>query len=249
MEEKSIQLMLCPCCGGSINVGARICDCGARFVGEPLAESPIRVQRFGPAMTSVAMLLLVIAAALIATKWLAFAAVLVMWLAWRAIKLAKGDPELYGGYKTAASTLAVTIVASAGLASYGIAHIPKALDNYRVRQVAATQARMHHMASLLEQYKLTVGLGSYPQDAQEFRKATGESLPSDYWDQSVKYQSYSGAYADRLISLTGVQYTQFELRSAGPDGVVGTDDDIIMRDGIFFTSAELKKQPVAQQLH
>lgn len=250
MEEKSsTQFMLCPCCGASIIFGARICDCGARFVGEPLAESPIIVQRFGPAMTSVGVLLLVVAAALIATKWLAFAALLVMWLAWRAIKLAKGDPDLYGGYKTAALTLTVTIVASAGLASYGIAHIPKALDNYRVRQVAATQSRMHHIASLLEQYKLTAGLGSYPKDAQEFRKATGETLPSDYWDQSVKYQSYSGAYADRSISIKGFQYTQFELRSAGPDEIAGTDDDIIMRDGIFFTSAELKKQPIAQQIH
>ena len=89
---------------------------------------------------------------------------------------------------------------------------------------------------------------SYPRDVQEFRNATGETLPADYWDQMVKYQSFSGPYADTSISVTGVQYTQFELRSAGPDGIVGTDDDIIMRDGIFFTNSEVKKQPVAQQL-
>jgi hypothetical protein len=135
------------------------------------------------------------------------------------------------------------------LASYGIAHIPKALDNYRVRQIAATQARMYHVASLLEQYKLTVGLGSYPKDVQQFKEATGESLPADYWDEAVKYQSYAGELADRSIALTGFQNnTKFELRSAGPDGVIGTDDDIIMRDGVFFTNSEVKKQPIAQQL-
>lgn len=247
MEEKNKTMsMLCPCCGESIVRGTRSCECGARFVGEPLNESPIKVQRFGPAMTSVAMLLLVITAALVATKWLAFAAALVMWLSWRAVQLTRRDPELYGGYKTAMFTLVVTVAGSLGLASYGIAHIPKALDNYRVRQVAATQAQMHHIASLLEQYKLI--LGTYPKDAREYKNATGETLPVDYWDQSVSYQSYT-AIADRSIELTGFQYNSFELRSAGPDGIVGTDDDIIMRDGIFFTNSELKKQPVAQQLH
>jgi hypothetical protein len=248
--KSSTQSMLCPCCGASILRAARQCECGARFVGEPLDEPPIKVQRFGPAMTSVAMLLLVITVALVATKWLAFGAVLVMWFAWRAVKLAKRDPEWYGGYKTAVFTLTVTILASAGLASYGIAHIPKALDNYWLRQVAATQARMHHIASSLEQYKLTVGLGSYPKDAQEFKRATGESLPADYWDQSLKYGGSTGEIAEQNESLarTGLPVDHFELRSAGSDGIIGTDDDIIMRDGIFFTNAEVKRQPLAQQL-
>lgn len=246
MEEKNKSVsMLCPCCGASIVRGTSLCNCGARFVGEPLNEMPIRVQRFGPAMISVAMLLLVITAALVATKWLALAAALVIWLAWRALQLTKRDPELYGGYKTVMVTLVVTVAGSVGLASYGIAHIPKALDNYRIRQVAATQAKMHHIASLLEQYKLI--LGTYPKDAREYKNATGETLPADYWDQNLSYQSYS-AIADRSIELTGVQYNAFELRSAGPDGIAGTDDDIIMRDGIFFTNTEVKKEHVAQQL-
>jgi len=197
-------------------------------------------------MTSVAMLLLLITAGLVATKWLAFAAVLVMWAAWRAIKLAKRDPEWYGGYRTAVFTLAVTIVGSVGLASYGIAHIPQALDNYRTRRIAATQASIYHVANALEEYKRTDGHGSYPRNAQEYKKAIGESLPGDYWERSLKYEGFPGAIADRSIETTGIQYTNFELRSAGSDGIIGTDDDIIMRDGIFFTNSEAKKQPVAQ---
>jgi hypothetical protein len=235
-KSTSTREMLCPCCGATILRVAAHCECGARFVGEPLDETPIKVQRLGPAMTSLALLALVVVAALIATKWLAFAGVLVMWSAWRAVRLAKQDPGWYGGYKTAAATLALTIAGSVALAGYGIAHIPQAFENYRLRQVATTQASMYHVARLLEEYKLAKG--SYPDTPQELKKAIGESLPADYWDRSMKYQGYAGALADRSNIL--VQNTSFELRSAGPDGIVGTDDDIVMRDGILFTNSEAK---------
>jgi len=60
--------------------------------------------------------MLVITACLIATKWLAFAAVLVIWSARRAVRLAKNDPDWYGGYKTATAMLVVTVVGGVGLA-------------------------------------------------------------------------------------------------------------------------------------
>jgi hypothetical protein len=248
-QAKSTQAMLCPCCGGNLFRSAQECGCGARFVGEPLDETPIKVQRLGPAMTSVALLALVVVAALVATKWLAFAAVLVIWSAWRAVGLARRDAEWYGGYKTAAATLAVAIMGSAGLAAYGIAHIPQALDNYKTRHIAATQSAMYHVANSLEEYKRTIGFGSYPKDAQEFKKATGEALPADYWDQSIKYQSRIAPIADRReTNQTPVlSATNFELRSAGPDGIVGTDDDIVMRDGIIVATSEVKEPRVVQQ--
>lgn len=244
-KAKSTQAMLCPCCGGRVFRGAHECGCGARFVGEPLDETPIKVQRLGPAMTSVGLLALVVVAALVATKWLAVAAGLVMWSAWRAVRLAKRDAEWYGGYKTAAATLSLTIAGSLALAAYGIAHIPQAFENYRLRQVAATEASFHHVASLLEDYKLNVGIGSYP-STQDYKKVIGESLPTDYWDSSIKYQPRTDPIADSNVQT--LPATSFELRSAGPDGIVGTDDDIIMRDGIFFTNSEVKKQTVVQQL-
>ncbi|HSQ20699.1 MAG TPA: hypothetical protein VLR92_10025, partial [Blastocatellia bacterium] len=106
-------------------------------------------------MTSVALLALVVVASLVITKWLAFAAVLVIQSAWRAVKLAKHDADWYGGYKTAVGTLTLAITGSASLAAYGIAHVPKAIENYHIRQIAATQASMHHVASLLESYRLS----------------------------------------------------------------------------------------------
>jgi hypothetical protein len=246
-NTRGTQAMLCPCCGGSVVRSAHACGCGARFVGEPLDETPIKVQRLGPAMTSVALLTLVVIAALVATKWIAVAALLVMWSSWRAMRLARRDGEWYGGYKTAAATFSLTIAGSLVLATYGIAHIPQAFENYRIRQVAATQSSMYRVFGLLEDHRRTAGRGSYP-NPQEYRKVMGESLPMDYWDSSIKYQPRPGALADSGISRTGIEARSFELRSAGPDGIVGTDDDIIMRDGIFFTNSEVKKQTAVQQL-
>lgn len=242
------QAMLCPCCGGSLLRGARQCGCGARFVGEPLDETPIKVQSLGPAYTSAVLLIVVVGAALIATKWLAFAGLLVIWSAWRAVRLARQDPGWYGGYKTAAATLAVAIAASVALAAYGITHIPQALENYSLRQRAATNSAMYYVANLLEEYKRADPSGQYPRNAQEYKRAIGESLPADYWDRSIKYQSFFGAIADRSVDTTVVQFRNFELRSAGPDGIAGTDDDIVMRDGTLFTNSEVKNQPAVQQL-
>ena len=246
--DKSTQAMLCPCCGRTISRVDNQCGCGARFVGEPLDETPVKVQRLGPVMTSVALLLLTVTAGIAVTKWLAFAGVLVIWAAWRAVRLAKRDSEQYGGYKTAAATLAVSIAAGATLAGYGIARIPQAWDNYLVRQTAFTQSEMHHVATLLEEYKRANG--AYPKDAQEFKKVLGESLPADYWERTIKYQGKIGDIAERKESIqkTGLPLNNFELRSAGPDGIIGNDDDIVMRDGIFLTISEMKRLPVTQQL-
>ena len=85
--------MLCPCCGGMILSNASHCGCGARFVGKPLDETPINVQRLGPALTAVALLLLVVTVGIGITKWLSFAGLLVIWASWRAVRLARRDPK------------------------------------------------------------------------------------------------------------------------------------------------------------
>jgi len=248
LEEKNTLSMLCPCCGGAVLRGAVECGCGARFVGEPLDEKPIKVQRLGPAMTSVALLALVVTLSLVTTKWMALAAPLVIWSAWRALRLAKIDPDWYGGYRTALTTLTVTTIAGAGLATYGIAHIPQAIENYKLRRIAATEAAMYHYANALEDYKRTTGKG-YPTNSQEFRKAIGEALPTDYWDQTLKYEGQPGKLADKADDPDNIRVstTSFVLRSVGPDGVAGTDDDIIMRDGIIIRGADIKEQKLAQQ--
>jgi hypothetical protein len=236
--------MLCPCCGKEIALSARDCDCGARFVGEPLDDAPIKVKRFGPVANAMSLLVIVACAVFIITKWMAFAIALALWSSWRAVKLARGEPDWYGGYRTAMATLVITITGAAVAGGYGVTRIPKYFENLETRRTAATHAAMYHVASLLEDYKRAYG--SYPRNLQEFKKVLSETLPADYWDKSIQYQSYTEAIADGSIVRRGLPFNNFELRSTGPDGKTGTEDDIIMRDGAFFTSAEIKKQPIVR---
>jgi len=241
------KLMLCPCCGGQIALGIKACACGARFVGGPLDETPIKMRRFGPAMTAALLLLLAIGLTALLTKWLTGLALVPAWYALRALRLEKGDPAGYGGRRIAATTLVLALAGSAGMAAYGISYIPRALENYSIRRVAATEAAMHHIAAILEDYKAATH--SYPKNTADLKKVLGEAMPADYWDKAIRYQSSAEALADsrlrnddpHVLGNATIQYSNFELRSAGADGIEGTDDDIIMRDGVFFTNAEIKK--------
>ncbi len=234
--------MLCPCCGKDIPLGAQQCRCGARFVGEPLDEPPFKVQRLGPVMVAIGLLAAVVASALIITKWLAFAGLLVVWASRRAMKLARREPEGFGGYRTASATLIVTLAAGAVAAGYTIAYVPKFLQDRQAKREAYTRAEMYRAAGRLEAYKRRYG--SYPSTPQDYGKAIDEQMPIDYWENGIKYQGYTEALV-QSSGMSGISIANFELRSAGADEIEGTDDDIIMRDGIFFTNAEIKRQPVA----
>ena len=236
--------MLCPCCGRETALGARECGCGARFVGQPLDDAPIKVKRFGPVATALLLMLSVAAAMLVITKWAAFAITLIIFASWRAAKLARREPDWYGGYRTAVAALVIAAVGGVVAGGYGITRISKYFDDLKTRRDAATYSAMYHVASLLEDYKYASG--SYPRNLQEFKKVMGEALPPDYWNKSIKYESWTDGIADGSIVRTGLQFNNFELRSAGPDEKEGTDDDIVMRDGAFFTGAEIKKQPIVR---
>jgi hypothetical protein len=242
--------MLCPCCGNEASLNKVECPCGARFVGEPLDGDPIKVQRFGPVMVAVLSFAVVAVAALVITKWLAVVGVIAIWAAWRAVRLAHRDPDLYGGYRTAVATLTVAAVVATVSLGYGASHIDQILKDREIRERAATEAAFRHISYLLEIHKAATG--SFPSRTQVLANPASEPLPTDYWGKDIKYQSYTEAIADGSLrggngSMrgTGIPFNNFELRSAGPDGKEGTDDDIIMRDGIFMTVSELKKQPVA----
>ena len=246
--QTAAKQMLCPCCGAEIALGIAACDCGARFVGRPFDETPVKIRRFGPAATSALLLLVAVGLTAIATKWLAPLAIVPAWFAWRAVRLEKSDPDGYGGRRVAVATLTLAIIGGLGMATYGISYIPRAVENYRVRRAAATEATMHHVAAILEEYK--AANGGYPEDMAAFKKLMNGEVPADYWEKMIHYQSYLEPLAriegPRMSGKPPIQYSTFELRSAGADGIEGTDDDIIMRDGVFYTSAEIKKLPAVR---
>ena len=236
--------MLCPCCANRMEPGAPVCSCGARIVGDPLTENQFKVRRYGPIMAAVAGAVAVAAAILIFSSWFALALLVPVALSRRALLLAKRDPDLYGGYKTATASLALTLLASAALASYAVVRIPDYLENRRLKEVAAQQATMLHLAVLLEQHRAKNG--NYPRDLEEVKTLDDGSLPADFWTRAFKYRAYTGQVAATTFrkgqdSIGAVSNNDFELRLAGPDGVLGTEDDIFMRDGHFYPNSEAPK--------
>ena len=244
-------MMLCPCCACRMEPGALECSCGARIVGDPLGETPFKVRRYGPIMIAVAALAAVSAAALIFSSWLALAAVLPILLCRRALLLAKRNPDLYGGYKTATASLALTLLASAALSSYAIIRVPDYLEKRKIRARAAQQAIMLHIAVLLEQYRTKSG--SYPRDLESIKaEMDGWSLPADFWTRSIKYRPYTEQVASTSLHKggdppIGVVYNDFELKLAGPDESLGTQDDIFMRDGLFYPNPDAGRPVPAKE--
>jgi hypothetical protein len=194
-------------------------------------------------MIAVATAGAVVGAALVFSSWMALGVVLPILLSRRAFRLAKQDPGLYGGYRTAAGALALSLFGSVALGSYAIIRIPDYLEKREIRLRAAEQARGLHIASLLEQYRAQND--SYPRDLEPIKKLDGGSLPPEFWNKTIVYKGFPAQVAAR--GSTTVQFSSFELRLAGPDGIIGTEDDIIMRDGIFYSSPDPLKSPTAKE--
>jgi hypothetical protein len=203
--------------------------------------------------------LAVVGASLVLTKWLALAGIIALWYSWRAMRLARNNPQEYGGYRTATALLIVTAASGAVASGFGIEYISHYPENRRIRQQAANDAIIRHQLGLLEGYKFING--SYPEDQTFF----GPSMPKDYWGNPLSYESVgetagmtptetiatrtssqaSARVGDlpraRNTRVAAISTTNFTLRSAGPDGKMGTEDDVVMRDGIFITNTEIKK--------
>ncbi|HEY6331976.1 MAG TPA: hypothetical protein VI756_21790 [Blastocatellia bacterium] len=201
------------------------------------------------------MVTIAVAGACRITMWLAFGAFPAAWLAWRAFKLSKYKPQEYGGYRVASATLAIVLVAGLSVGIFGVWRIPKYFAKRKIAENATTEAAIMHLAGLAESCK--GHSGSYPNNGEALTELTGEGLPVDYWQKEIRYESYAesaAVYGNYTVDkgpsepgeptlrdlpssddAPGIQFHNFEIRSAGPDGIFGTADDIVMRDGVFCT--------------
>jgi len=244
--------MLCPCCGSEIATESHECGCGARFVGAPLDEKPIKVtlKSYGQVMNATGLLAAFTAATFLFTKFFALGAILIIWYTWRVIKRTRRQPEVYGGYRVATAILVVTLIAGIAAIALTITNIPTMMQRKAIRRAAATQAAMYQVKYQLDEYNRVHG--TYPLNAQEYARATNQSIPLDFWQHQIKYTSFTESIASaapvssngsvRVRPGSGLSLNNFELRSNGPDEIPNTDDDIIMRDGVFYTAAELTNQ-------
>jgi hypothetical protein len=149
-----------------------------------------------------------------------------MHLARRAWLKARNLPQQFGGLRMAQVTFALAAVLFVSFAAAGLTSIPTRLERGRQRQVALTNVALYENAAAFREYLRKHR--SYPQDLTELNV---QHLPvSDYWGTEIKYEPF-GTVADNRSGAAS--FSSYTLRSAGPDGVLGTTDDIVMVDGVI----------------
>lgn len=159
----------------------------------------------------------------------------------RALRLARSYPARFGGLRLAKVSLALSaglfIVFSAATLSF----IPNALARGKAKHLAATRAKMYELHyQALQKYHDEYG--SYPQDLLDLSRVNVEGVPqADYWDNNFSYQPVS------VIASKGsaISFSNYKLVSAGPDGKLGTTDDITMIDGIVVEEQANSELPPA----
>jgi hypothetical protein len=152
-------------------------------------------------------------------------------LSLRAIRLARRMPERFGGLRVARISLGLSLVLGIVFSIISIGSIPQAMERRREKQAAATRALMYQLHyAALERYHREKG--SYPPELSDLVLVTDQSFPQfDNWEHAFTY-----APGSVIASKAGaVGFSTYKLVSAGPDGQFGTDDDIVMVDGVVVT--------------
>lgn len=150
-----------------------------------------------------------------------------MHLARRAWLNAKQAPHQFGGLRMARASFAMATVLFISFATAGLTSIPTRIERGRQRHVALTNVALYENAAAFKEYLRKHG--TYPQDLMELK---AKSLPvSDYWGTEIKYEPF-GTVADNRSGA--MSFSSYTLRSAGPDEVLGTADDIVMVDGVII---------------
>ncbi len=240
--------MVCPGCGVEVAREASSCACGVHWIGKPHFESAQPVARlYRPIMAWSALAILFVVQAVVMIRALYFTsyrwpvelertafylarfllpgAAAAAFFARRGWRAARRDPEAFGGGRLALSAYLVSLGLLIIYSSVAVLHIPRGLENRRIRRMAQTQANMYRLAGMIEAYRKQYA--TYPRnliDLQEFDPSFGPIL--DDWDHEFIYSAISTQVASRGTVLP---FKGFDLVSRGFDGILGTEDDVVLR--------------------
>jgi hypothetical protein len=145
------------------------------------------------------------------------------------MRLIKSDSAAFGGGRIARTSYGLSIGLLIAFGAVTVSSIPRSIAKFRAQRMAATRASMYklHAQALQKYYK---EYGAYPRELAELSFVNAEETPqSDYWEHSFEYNPISVVASKGA----GAPWTNYTLRSAGPDGKYGTKDDIIMVDGVI----------------
>lgn len=152
-----------------------------------------------------------------------------MWLARKARRMALLDASKFGGLKTARASFALSLCLFVLFATVLTASIPGMLERGRMRRAAATRALMYELhAQALDKYYREYG--TYPQQLEDLTRVRAEQVGRvDYWEHKFIYAP-QGVIASRGSAIS---LSDYKLVSPGPDGKLGTADDITMVNGVI----------------
>ncbi len=232
--------MLCPSCGNLVESEVfQSCACGARSVGMPDTTPIATIPQLGGAM--IGLTLALSGAACFFSKWFVLLSIFGMIISYKALRNARRNPELFGGWRMAwtgfgISTLTVGLI----LTLLGF-HLPRWIENRRIQQLAATEARMLEVSLALELYRQKHN--SLPEQLSDLRReGLLTTATVDYWEGSIRYIP-TGQLASSTVgkSQNSVPvFNQYRLVSAGADGRLNSADDIVLDNHVFRANDKLR---------
>ncbi len=157
-----------------------------------------------------------------------------IYLARRARKLYVENPLKFGGGRLAQTSLVLAACFLVLFSSAGISSIPRAIQNSRAKHIAATHSQLYHL-HVQELQKFYAENGTYPQELEELGIALKDNIQQfDYWGGKINYTPTALLASKNSAPV----FSNYQLVSPGPDGVMGTPDDIRMIDGVIVSSPE-----------
>ena len=157
-----------------------------------------------------------------------------IWLARRALRLIRSDSALFGGIRVALASYCLSIGLLVVFSAVSVSSIPRMIATGRAKRIAATRALMYELhARGLQRYNKEYG--NYPGELTDLSRVNaGGTQQSDYWERNFEYKPV----AVIASKGSGINYSDYKLVSAGPDGKFGTKDDITMINGVIVESQD-----------
>jgi hypothetical protein len=159
------------------------------------------------------------------------------YLAYRGCQQARRAPERYGGEQVARVGLVAALLLLLVHAGVFTARIPRMIENGRLRREAATRANLYRLAWAIEAYRQQYG--TYPRRLIDLQELDPNLKPVvDAWGREFVYSAISGEVA----AAAPMPFQRYQLVSKGPDGILGTADDIVLRDDVLLGGTNVEPQ-------
>jgi len=197
-------------------------------------------------------------------KWIAPpVALIVLWFNARSIRTIKFRPEKFAGLRIARSGFMSAIFTTTLIATLIGVTVPERLRRHQWAVEAETNSRIYTLNRALLEFKEQ--FGTYPSELKDLEK----KLPDPYGliADAVRNTDATGYQPSTVVaaastkvkplSLRGgalrnapsvepatdhaVSFTNYDLRLAGEDKVMFTDDDLIVHDGVIMAASELSR--------